>query len=317
MALTGRSDTASLEARLRAIERELRSLKSAQNPSASKVVPARGNVPTVEGLSISKTVAGLQVSWTAVSIRDFRHYELDVDTTSNFSSPTTFKVQETSFLYNPGTGVGSTTYYFRVRVVTIGRGKGGYARISSLPGLVRTPDISFYAVEERNVKDEAVSTLNYVSDSTDIDIDNSSAFAYEGFYLLQFTVLDASDFTTPYRGAFRVQDGTDITFSVSGSDEVEIWYRLLIDRVNPLATPIQSRDDFEVLERLQSALLQIFAEDNNGQGHFFPPVFLTNETLLPGETYVLSLEFERKRTGTADVEFTSTQREFELFLFKK
>lgn len=115
-----------LEIRLRKIERELALRNASNNDSTeTRILPSSSVPPAPTGLALVPGLEDVAVKWNAVDIGNLKQYEVQIDTADTFNSPTIFK---TTLLNHNFIGLDSnTTYYVRVRAITIGGADGSWS----------------------------------------------------------------------------------------------------------------------------------------------------------------------------------------------
>lgn len=149
--LTGRGQVASQELRIRSLESRLSSLERAQNPQASAPF-ARGPLPSVENLTVEQTVGSLLVTFDPVNLPTLKYYEVQYSNSSSFSFSDRTTTQHTSVNISPGTGVGTTTYYIRARVVDTSDRIGPWGpTVTKIPGQAATTDLADSAVNSNKL----------------------------------------------------------------------------------------------------------------------------------------------------------------------
>lgn len=134
MALTGKSDFAELERRIRALEAADREGTDIQSRQSSKARWGRGYVPQIEGMEITRDYAGLTVNWNASTIPDLRYYELQFARKPNFGAVTTVQTTDPFHFFNAGYGMPGFYFYVRGRIVSDDRRPGPWApKLESAP----------------------------------------------------------------------------------------------------------------------------------------------------------------------------------------
>lgn len=150
MALSGKNDVATLEARIRAIESQLREQTDIQSRQSSKARWGRGFVPQVSGMKIVRSEAGLTLDWDAATIPDLRYYELQFARKPNFGTVTLVQTTDPFHFFTAGYGMPGFYFYVRARVVSDERRPGPWSpkiesappelrRISPLSGVLTLP----------------------------------------------------------------------------------------------------------------------------------------------------------------------------------
>lgn len=127
MPLTGRTDAAAVEARMRALETDLRDIRDTFNRFTGNARWARGVAPQVTGLVVVRTEEKLQIDWTAVTMPDPRYYEVQIDRRPNFGTPVSRLTSDTFMDWTSGSGFTGFYFYVRVRAVSADRRPGPFS----------------------------------------------------------------------------------------------------------------------------------------------------------------------------------------------
>lgn len=134
MGLSGRSDVAALEARIRALEAAIREQTDIQSRQASQNRWSRGFVPQLENVEVIRSEAGLSLSWTPARIPDLRYYELEFSRKPNFGTVTNVKTTDPFHFFTDGYGMPGFYFYVRARMVSDERRPGPWtAKLESAP----------------------------------------------------------------------------------------------------------------------------------------------------------------------------------------
>ena len=134
MALSGRSEIASLEARIRALEVAQREATDIQSRQATRARWSRGYVPQIQGVEVVRSDAGISLSWTAAGIPDLRYYELEFSRKPNFAAVTTVRTTDPFHFFTAGYGMPGFYFYVRARSVSDERRPGPWtAKLESAP----------------------------------------------------------------------------------------------------------------------------------------------------------------------------------------
>lgn len=134
MALSGKSDVRSLEARIAALESALREQVDIQSRQATSDRWSRGFVPQLQGVELVRSEAGLMLSWTAATIPDLRYYELEYARKPNFGSVTRVRTTDPFHFFTAGYGMPGFYFYVRARLVSDERRPGPWtAKLESAP----------------------------------------------------------------------------------------------------------------------------------------------------------------------------------------
>lgn len=157
--LTSRGSDDRLELRLRRIESRLGLLEG--NLTQTLALPSSNadDALTITGLAIAKGVGSLTVTWDEVS-GNVKEYLVQLSTDTSFSAPDKeVTTRETRAVFSPGTDIGETTYYARVKVTLTDGTEGPFtSSVNDTPGQAGTVDIEDAAIETAKIADLAVET---------------------------------------------------------------------------------------------------------------------------------------------------------------
>jgi hypothetical protein len=205
VAFTGTSEAALLQRQISELQARIASLEDGQNLGARNVRASRGNMPQVTGLSVDQGVGALRIMFDPVAISDLRQYEVQIDNSRSFSSPIVLTTSGTSLVHNPGTDVGTTTYYVRVRAVSISRGTGPWtSTIDQTPGQAGADDLATNSVTTVKILEGAITTSRVdIAGTTELATFTKSS---------GFTLLSAAGTATEVYGPVEVTifDGDSI-----------------------------------------------------------------------------------------------------------
>lgn len=127
MGLTGRTENATTDARMRDIEAEVRDIRDSLNRQTGPQRWGRGPTPQVERVVVTRTDEALRIDWDAVTMPDLRYYEIQIARRANFGTAVNIRTSNTHHTWTSGHGFTGFYFYVRTRAVSNDRRAGPWS----------------------------------------------------------------------------------------------------------------------------------------------------------------------------------------------